>query len=273
MPTKPDPHDVLIAELEREPISDVLGVLCASGMGGVGSGKDTSRWILQFELTSWKYFGGEIQNRELIVRKFVSDQELRSTMGQFEPYDIVRLCARVAEKNSYNKPQALLEKIVGKYIFDTDLKKRALVLQEPTTFEDERFGVFTLDHRVDCYEGNVTWGSINIRLILSPSENEDAKSCLATAYAILDLQSVWHERITNYATAEFLSLKNDSWLGEDEAELSMEEFKSRLILNSITVYANDDFEFWFDDDGLFFGHSIRIAGNLSRGPSNAGLEG
>lgn len=273
MPAKPDPHDVLITELERRPVTEVLGVLGASGMAGASSGHDVCPWILQFTLAAWKQVGGTVQNLELTVRKPVSEAELYSTMGKFELYDVIRIRARVAEQNSYGKPQALLDTIIGKDLFDADLQKRALELQEPVTFEDERFGVFTLDRSVDWHEAVVRWGTIDIRLTLSPSEGEDAKNCLATARAIWDLQPVWHERITNHVVTEFLNLKNDTWLNEAEAELSAEQFKSRLTLSSITVEANGKFEFWFADGDLFLGHSIRVAGSLSEGPTHAGLEG
>lgn len=273
MPAKPNPHDVLMAELERQPLIEVLGVLSASRMAGASSGHNEYPWILQFRFAAWKCAGGCIQNRELTVRKPVSEAELRSTMGQFEPYEVIRIRARLAEQNSSGKPQALLDKIIGKDLFDADLQKRALELQEPVTFEDERFGVFTLDRSVDWYEAVVPWGPTDIRLTLSPAKGEDAKDCLTTAYAIWDFQSVWHERITNYVVTEFLSLKNDTWLDEDEAELNAEQFKSRLELSSITVETNGKFEFWFDDDGLFLGHSIRVAGSLSEGPTHTGLEG
>jgi len=273
MPEQQDPHDALVAELEQQPVTEVVGVLGPSGMAGASSGQDACPWILQFIFAAWKQNGGGIQNRELTVRKPVSKAELNATMGRFEPYDVIRIRARVAEQNSYGKPQALLDKIIGSDLLAADLMKRALELQEPVTFEDERFGVFTLDRRVDWYEAVVSWGSTDVRLTLSPHEGEDAKNCLATARAIWDLQLVWQERVANYVASNLLTLKNDNWLGEDEPELSEEEFKKRLTLNSITVHADGAFEFWYDDGDLFWGHSIRVSGSLSEGPTFAGIEG
>jgi hypothetical protein len=273
MSAKPDPHDVLLAELRQQPLTELSGVLGASGMAGASSGDTDCPWILQFTFTAWRMVGGVVQNRELTIRKPVSEKELHASMGRFEPYEVIRIRARVAEQNSYAKPQALLDKIIGKDTDAPDLDKRALELQEPVTFEDERFGVFTLDRRIDWYEAVVPWGPVEIRLALSPSEAGDAKACLPTARAIWDSQPVWQERIADYIVAELLSLKNDSWLGEDETEFSAEAFKSRLTLNSVTVEADGNFEFWYDDGDLFWGHSIRVSGSLSNGPTSAGIEG
>jgi len=274
MAAKPDPEDILMAELERQPVIDVSGVLNASGIGGGSSfGRTDGHWILLFTFAAWKPAGGDVQNRELTVRKPVSEKELRSNMGRFKSYEVVHIRARVAEQNSYGKPQALLDEIIGQDSNAPDLEKRALELQMPVTFNDERFGIFTLERRAGWYEAVVSWSSTKIRLTLSPPEGGDVKDCLPIARAIWDAQSVWQQRILDYAAARLLELKNDTWLDEDEAELSADEFKNRPILSSITVEANGDFEFWYDDGDLFWGHSIRVSGSLSEGPTFAGIEG
>ena len=72
---------------------------------------------------------------------------------------------------------------------------------------------------------------------------------------------------------ELLPLKNENWLDEDEAELSPDEFKDRMTLESITVYPSGSFDFWHNDGDLFWGHSIQISGNLSDGPKHADIPG
>lgn len=273
MATKPDPHDILMAELEREPVTDISGVLNPGGMAGASSGDTDHPWILLFTFATWKPAGGEIQNRELTVRKLVSEKELYASMGRFESYEVIHIRARVAEQNSYGQPQALLDKIIGKDPDASDLEKRALELQELVTFEDAQFGIFTLDRGVDWYKAVVPWGSLQVCLTLSGSKAGEAKACLPTARAIWDSQPVWQERIVNYIVAQLLGLKNDAWLDEDETEFNAEAFKSRLTLNSINVGADGSFEFWFDDGNLFWGHSIRVSGSLSKGPTFAGIEG
>lgn len=265
------PEEQLMVQLSQSPIADVLGVVQAGGISG-GSSERKGYWILLLTFDGWKYAGGEIYDGELTIRREVTEKELNSIMRQFAPYDCVRVRARVAEQNAFGNPQGLLVEIIGK-VSEADLRRYALKLQEPVTFEDEQFGVFTLDRRVDWYEAVVPWVGLDIRLTLSPDEGEDVTNCLTTARAIWDLQSTWHDRVGNYVVTELLALKNDTWLDDGEAALSPEQFKNRLTLNSITVRANGDFEFWYDDGDLFSGHSIRVAGSLSKGPTDAGIEG
>mgnify|MGYP000913203637 FL=1 len=59
-----------------------------------------------------------------------------------------------------------------------------------------------------------------------------------------------------------LDVKNSSWLEENELDLTENEFRKRLTLESITVMDLGDIEFWFNDGDLFWGHSILVSGNL-----------
>jgi len=274
-PTNPEPQrdlrKVLIEELQQRPVVEILGLVDASGAGGCGWGDDD--WELGIGFESWKHIGGKLQQQGLHLRKSVTETELEGLMRQISPYDILHVQARVAEQNVFGRPEALLVHIVRKDIFDADLKKRAAQLQEPVTFKDEQLGVFTLDRKLGWYEAAVCWDSTNIRLSLSVESDDDLAPCLAIVHSLWEVQSVWSARILDYACKELLGLKNGDWLGEDETRLNAEEFKNRMNLDSITAHPDGSFEFWYDDDGLFWGHSIRVSGSLSEGPTSAGIEG
>jgi hypothetical protein len=70
-----------------------------------------------------------------------------------------------------------------------------------------------------------------------------------------------------------LPLKNESWLGDNESEVSAEAFVERLALQSITVYPDGELEFGFEDGDLFWGHFIIVSGSLSEGPRDASIAG
>ena len=86
-------------------------------------------------------------------------------------------------------------------------------------------------------------------------------------------ESSWQTRIQDYAVRELLPLKNDLWLDDDELDFTPELFKSKMTLQSISVYANGYFSFWHDDGDIFFGHSIQICGNLTDGLTSADIPG
>jgi hypothetical protein len=262
----------LMEQLKQNAIVEVLGVVQASGASGGRNGKELN-WTLKFAFEVWKYSNGEIQNRKLTICKSVSNEELRLHVRQIRPFDVIRIRARIAEQNSFGSPQGLLVELVGKDISDAGLNQFALKLQEPVTFEDVRFGIFTLDRRLNLYEAKTSWGSINIGLSLPPDDREEIKKILTQAYLLWDSRESWSDRIANYATTKLLGLKNKTWLGEDETELSAEQFRSKMKLESISMEPNGDFEFWFDDGDLFWGHAIRVSGNLSDGPTDAEIAG
>jgi len=59
--------------------------------------------------------------------------------------------------------------------------------------------------------------------------------------------------VPDYAVEKLLERKNEIWLDEDESEVTHVEFKSRMVLQSITVSPDEEFNFWHDDGDLFWG--------------------
>jgi hypothetical protein len=57
------------------------------------------------------------------------------------------------------------------------------------------------------------------------------------------------------------------------ADLSDEELASRLEIESIQVWADSRFEFWFHDADYIWERSVRVNGALSDGATELHLEG
>ena len=65
-----------------------------------------------------------------------------------------------------------------------------------------------------------------------------------------------------FASQKYLDIYNDSWREDDDLILNRSEFCSRLINPSIVLY--DEIgaaTIYFDDSGMFAGHSIEVAVN------------
>jgi hypothetical protein len=266
-----DKIEKLLEELQQAPISEVLGVVDAAGASGAKM-KDKV-WFLRFALDSWKLVGGRLQNRQLTIRKPVNHEELKVIMKQIAPLGTILVQARITEENSFGSPQGLLVNIITQDIIDPELQLRIEGLKKPVIFEDTKLGVFTLDRRIGWFETEVFWEASKIKLHLKPSIGGDVRECLTTAHALWDLQSVWRKRVTDLAIAELLDLKNEAWLQEDESLLTAEIFRTTMQLESISTSPDGSFDFWYSDGGLFEGHAIRVAGNLSEGPVSADIEG
>jgi hypothetical protein len=114
---------------------------------------------------------------------------------------------------------------------------------------------------------------VTVSLSLSAKEPADLQEALKTAHSLWKTQEAWNQRIRDFAVQELLSLKNGDWLGEDEVEITADQFKDRMKLEAITVYPDSSFVFWHDDGNLFWGHCIQISGSLSEGPTDADIPG
>lgn len=69
----------------------------------------------------------------------------------------------------------------------------------------------------------------------------------------------WNARLC--AANELLETKNKAWLEEGEAPLTVEVFMKRLHLTEV-MFENGGIFFWYDDDDMFWGHTISVLCDL-----------
>ena len=103
------------------------------------------------------------------------------------------------------------------------------------------------------------------------AEPEELAKAQEVARTLLADAENWDRRVREYAAGELTSLAND-W-AEGEEELTPEDFMARMELSAIQVEPDGEFEFWFEDGEMFYGHSIHVMGNLTDGPDWAQMEG
>lgn len=259
-------------QLAAAPVVELLGVVSASGAGGGRFGSQ-KLWTLRFTLDAWRIKGAELQDQPLDVQRQVNDKDLKRYQKALDSYAVVRLKARVVEKSFLDNPQALLVKLLGVDTSDVELNAKAAELQKPVTFTDPKLGTFTLDRRVDWYTAKTKWLKKPISLNLSATGPKDIEKALKVAHTLWKAQKGWSKRISDFAVKQLLSLKNDNWLSDNEVELNAKQFKARMTLKEITVTPSGSFDFWHDDGDLFWGHSIQISGDLTKGPTDADIPG
>lgn len=264
--------DQLHDELAASPVHELTGIVSPSGVGAGRSGGQ-ELWSLLLTLDAWRVGSEPVRTESLTLRRRVTDAELRTFQESIDSETVVKIRARVAMDNTFGRPQGQLEEFIGIDSADTELHSQLAELQKPATHTDERFGTLTFDRRVSWYSGTARWCGQSIDLNVNVEDNDEPSPALKVAYALWDNESNWQQRVADYAVKELLPLKNDNWLSDDETEFTSEQFKSKITLESISVYADGDFEFWHDDGDLFWGHSIQVSGNLSDGLTGADIPG
>ena len=123
------------------------------------------------------------------------------------------------------------------------------------------------------FEGRAKWNRKNVELHLEPGEDSGIADAIKTAESLWADQAAWKRRVDEFAVEQLLPLKNESWLGEDEREITPADFKKKMKLKSINVDGDGRFEFWHDDGGLFWGHSIQVSGTLKDGLTDVDVPG
>jgi hypothetical protein len=262
----------LFDQLQTSPIVELVGVVSANGVTG-GRSRGEELWTLRLAFDVWRIHGGGLETRTLTVRRKVTDQELGQFRGLIRPYMVIRIRARVLSASPFGGPEALLETFVGREDSDAELNVHAIQLQQPVNYEDPFFGTFTLDRRIDWFTGSAVWKGGAVALHLSARAPAEVQAASTTAHRLWQTQDGWDQRIRDCAARVLLPLKNETWLGEDEAEVTADQFKQRMKLESITVHPDGSLEFSHADGDLFWGHSIQVTGTISVGPTDAEIAG
>ncbi len=253
---------------DLKPAETVVRGVVEAGGPGAANFSDEECWRFHFSIQPWRDEGGTVQMKPLTIFKMVQHAEVDQLMNAVDAYQVIRLRVR----NS-SDTEAELSEILGVVDDDSELNDAAARLQEPQIYQDETFGALTLDRTVDWFEGRINWDGTEVNLALTPNEDGALEPTIQVAKVLWDDHSAWAKRIREFATGELLSLKNASWLDEDEAEVSPDDFSSRMVLESVVINADGTFEFTHTDGDLFWGHSIQVSGDIENGPEAADIAG
>lgn len=263
-----------------DPFEDAYEEHCALIEGVVEPGRQGSLVreegdynIHLFGFAAWRHPGKPLVERGLTLLRAVpplgDEQEGEvNALHEFPAYSIQRLSVLLSK----DQTRAVVEKALTMEAPDEALRAFSDGLQEPVVVSTEQFGELVLDE-LGRFEGEVEWNGSLIDVYFVPNEDGELESALKTAEALWRDQAGWKRKIDEYAVQRLLPLKNRSWLKDGETQLTAEAFKARMELTHITVADEGRFEFWHDDGGLFWEHSIQICGDLKNGPTDAGIQG
>lgn len=260
---------------ERNFTENVIEIAAVTGTSGIGAGKvgGDSMWTASIDLIAWKSLEANalINREELRLEWLVADEEWEKSRDILNENTIVRLKVRKGENSM------MLVKVIDSSYKDEDLE---VVLQEsmkPVFYNDEVLGEFELEKSVKLFEKRITWAGEKGSLYFDWNDDENVmKSALAIAHTLFKDQDVWNKKIREYASEELVELANDWLQDNDEAEIdeiTKEMFIDFMKLDTISVYPDGDFEIFFFDGDMFWGHSIIVSGNINGELTSATIAG
>ena len=136
----------------------------------------------------------------------------------------------------------------------------------PKTVTIKNFGKFTNKEELNLYK-LVKEG---IEYYFNAENKEELKK-VKNIFSNIELTD-FIKKAKEYSAHKLLELKNDSWLEEDEKEVTEKEFKERIKFTGLHIFS-ESANFYFDDDDLFWGHTIEVTVNQKLEFTNADIAG
>ena len=243
--------------------TEIAAVIAPSGFGAGRGGKE-KHWTVNAKITAWQDIeGSEVHAAEnCCLTALVENTEELSE--KLEANSIITAKVRKGEKDfliceikKSSKTFPLLEKVLEEQI-------------KPVYYEDEVLGTFTLEKRVNMYEGKIDWFGEEIRMTFLDDDEEYMRSTISMLRGFAADQKDWDTKAREFVARQLTDLANE-W--QEDEEITKEQFAKRIILNVISTYGDGDFTFWFNDDDIFFGHSIIVTGTIENGFEDAEIAG
>lgn len=249
-------------------MSNVREIIVLTGAYGAGAGHVPGEkyWFASGDVVAYHLLDNNIIEGNYRITKKVTYDQWEELRDLIKGDSILKITGKI------NGEFIELEEIIETNLLDKPLLDVLDRLKKPVIYKDEFLGEFTFDRMSKEFQKSIKWQGHSCTLAFE--EEVDIKA----AYELFNNEDKWNDLIENYIVKELLELKNEDWCDEDDygnemPPLTSEEFKARLKLDIIKINNNGDFDFWYDDGELFFGHTIYASGNIEKGMDEATIMG
>lgn len=223
---------------------------------------------------------GELHKEEGRIEFPVTDKE--NLPYHFEDETIYKL--RVREKLPEEVPNGalpiknhfLVVEVLEKNVACLELEEILTEYRKPVVIQDDILGELTYDKQIKSFEGNIAWlgGKVHISLYVDKDNKSGITKAKKALKILVSEPEKWDVDLRSFAAKKLTKLACE-WAESDEeaAEITEESFAKRISLSLIWVTSGGSFTAYFDDDDLFFGHSITVCGSPKKGLLSADIEG
>ena len=223
---------------------------------------------------------GALHKEEGRIEFPVTDKE--NLPYHFEDETIYKL--RVREKLPEEVPNGalpiknhfLVVEVLEKNVACLKLEEILAEYRKPIVLQDDVLGELTYDKQIKSFEGNIAWlgGKIHISLYVDKDNKSGITKAKKALKILVSEQKKWDADLRSFAAKKLTKLACEWAESEEEAaEITEESFAKRISLSLIWMTSGGSFSAYFDDDDLFFGHSITVCGSPKKGIISADIEG
>lgn len=234
---------------------------------GVVKSSSNGEFLLFFSFCAFSRNHELVQEKEIIVHQVIPN--LDYAIEGLNPLSIVEISGEqiLYQGQIRIKLSSVVKTNVKHPELDAILQKRTTT----PTFISSYFGIFNFDRRSNSFGLETKWLNSNIGLNFYGTLDE-LKEIEHIAIQLFENKQEWDNRFRNKTSNDLLSLKNDSWLKENEPPLSEFEFQNKISLDKINLNKAGEIEVWYNDGNTFGGHPICIDGNLNKALNKAGIQ-
>ena len=134
-----------------------------------------------------------------------------------------------------------------------------------------------LDKSIGLFSGEGHWNGEECLINMDVDEESSvtAKDALETWKKLIADSQEWDDKARKFAAEEMTDNANDWALDADEnaEEMTKEDFAKRLMISEVCVSTDGNFELFYDDDDMFWGHVVIVSGNIETGIDDAYMAG
>lgn len=209
-----------------------------------------------------------------------AEEQTNEYSNRFSEGGIYRVLVRMNKREEIRLKSWYVTKVLEENVSCPALEEVWKEYSKPVVIEDEVIGTLTMNKEVNVFKGRCKWSDKEISVILEVNPNSKAtwtKSRNVMKNLIRE-QDKWDKVLRQFAAEQMTEMANE-WLKDDADQntdtdlITEEEFAGRIVLKEITVGSGGHFTAWYEDDDIFWGHSIAVEASLKKGPQSADIEG
>ncbi len=147
------------------------------------------------------------------------------------------------------------------------------------SIEDEVLGTLKLNRDFGLLDGEILWNGekVSLALEIDLDDEETWDTARSIAHKVMADRESRDRSMREFAAKKLTELANEWQADDDEKEnadpITEEAFAQRITLSELSLTYEGDFTAYFDDDDMFWGHTVEVCGSLENGIESANIAG